>query len=125
MELNKNIYFGDNIVLTINWNSFVKTGFTTTAVVTTNVLTGFAAFVNMTPSVYKLFLYTACKANPTIISQLVPSVGNGKCSIIIPVVYCRKYNASASTSSAMQQRLNSSYGSTLLRALAEPARPVS
>ena len=115
MELNKNIYFGDNLVLTINWNSFVKTGFTTTAVVTTNALTNSAAFVNMTPSVNNLFLYTACETDPTIISQLVSSVSNGEFSIITPFVYCQKYNASASTSSAMQQRLNSSYGSTLLR----------
>jgi hypothetical protein len=103
MELNTNIYFGDNIVLTINWNSFVKTGFTTTAVVTTNILTGFAPFVNMTPSINNLFLYTGCETDPTIISQL-----------IVPFVYCQKYNTSASTSSAMQQRLNSSSGSTLL-----------
>ena len=115
MELNKNIYFGDNLVLTINWNSFVKTGFTTTAVVTTNALTGFAPFVNMTPSISNLFLYTACETDPTIISQLVASVSNGEFSLIVPFVLCQKYNASASTSSAMQQRLNSSYGSTLLR----------
>ena len=115
MELNKNIYFGDNIVLTINWNSFVKTGFTTTAIVTTNTLTGFAPFTTMTPSINNLFLYTACETDPTIISQLVSSVSNGEFSLIVPFVYCQKYNASASTSSAMQQRLNSSYGATLLR----------
>ena len=34
MELNKNIYFGDNIVLTINWNSANKFSFTTTTTVT-------------------------------------------------------------------------------------------
>ncbi len=57
-KLNKNIYFGDNTVLTINWNSLVKTGFTTTAVVTTGELTGFAPFVNMTQLVkLTLLLY--------------------------------------------------------------------
>jgi len=115
MELNKNIYFGDNIVLTINWNSFTKCGFTTTAIVAANTATGFAAFSGIVPSINNLFLYTACETDPTIISQLVSSVNNGEFSIITPFVYCQKYNASASTSSSAQQRLNSSYGSTLLR----------
>jgi hypothetical protein len=114
MELNKNIYFGDNIVLTITWNAFTKMGFTTTAIVANAVLPNAAAFT-VAPSISNLFLYTACETDPTIISQLVSSVSNGEFSLIVPFVYCQKYNASASTSSAMQQRLNSSYGSTLLR----------
>ena len=57
MELNKNIYFGDNIIFTINWNAFNKMGFTTTAVVAANVLTGAIAFT-IAPSISNLFLYT-------------------------------------------------------------------
>jgi hypothetical protein len=115
MELNKNIYFGDNIVLTINWNSFTKCGFTTTAIVAANAVTGFAAFSGIVPSINNLYLYTAFETDPTIISQLVSSVNNGEFSIITPFVYCQKYNVSVSTSSSVQQRFNSSYGSTLLR----------
>ena len=114
MELNKNIYFDNNLVLTITWNSFTKMGFTTTAIVAAAALTAFASFT-VAPSISNLFLYTACETDPTIISQLVSSVSNGEFSLIVPFVYGQKYNANASTSSAMQQRLNSTYGSTLLR----------
>ena len=77
-------------------------------------LTGAIAFT-VAPSINNFFLYTACETDPTIIPQLVSSVNDGHFSLIIPFVYCQKYNASTSTSSAMQQRLNSSYGATLLR----------
>ena len=114
MEINKNIYFGDNLVLTINWNSFTKCGFTTTALVASTALTGAIAFT-VAPSISNLFLYTACETDPTVISQLVSSVNNGTFNLIVPFVYGQKYNASASTSSAMQQRLNLSSGVSLLR----------
>jgi hypothetical protein len=44
-------------------------------------------------------------------------VNNGEFSLITPFVYCQKYALGGNaTSMSMQQRLNSSYGSTLLRA---------
>jgi hypothetical protein len=111
MELNKNIYFGDNLVLTINWNSANKFSFTTT---TTATVTG-AAAATLIPQLSNLYIYTACETDPTIISQLVSSVTNGEFSLIIPFVNSQKYASSASAGASMQQRINSTYGSTLLR----------
>jgi len=111
MELNKNIYFDNNLLLTINWNSGNKFTFTTT---TTATLTG-AATATLIPSLSNLYLYTACETDPTIISQLVSSVASGQFSMIIPFVNGQKYATSASAGASMQQRFNSTNGSTLLR----------
>ena len=111
MELNKNIYFDNNLLLTINWNSGNKFTFTTT---TTATLTG-ATAATLIPSLSNLYLYTACETDPTIISQLVSSVASGQFSMIIPFVNGQKFAASASAGASMQQRFNSTNGSTLLR----------
>jgi hypothetical protein len=113
MELNKNIYFGDNLVLTINWNSALKMGFTNDTA-SGSIHTNASDFT-VPPLLSNLFLYTATETDPTIISQLVSSVNSGEFSIITPFVYCQKYASSSGTSNAMQQRINASYGSTLLR----------
>ena len=113
MELNKNIYFGDNLVLTINWNSCTKIGHTNITG-TGQINTGPADF-SVALEVRNLYLYNACETDPTIISQLVSSVNNGEFSLITPFVYCQKFVSSSGTSNAIQQRINSTYGSTLLR----------
>ena len=111
MELNKNIYFDNNLLLTINWNSGNKFSFYTT---TTATITG-AAAATVVPSLSNLYLYTACETDPTVISQLVSTVTNGEFSMIIPFVYSQKYAASQSAGASMQQRINSTNGVNLLR----------
>ena len=113
MELNKNIYFGDNLVLTINWNSCTKIGHTNTT--TSGAINTAVADFSVALEVRNLYLYNACETDPTIISQLVSSVNNGEFSLITPFVYCQKFVSSSGTSNAIQQRINSTYGSTLLR----------
>jgi hypothetical protein len=114
-SLNKNIYFGDNLVLTINWNPTNKFTFQTVGAANANTITApITSTGNATIS--SLFLYTATETDPTIISQLVSTVSNGEFSLIVPFVYCQKYALATGTTASMQQRINSSYGSTLLRA---------
>ena len=113
LELNKNIYFGDNLVLTINWNSCTKMGFNNTT--TTGALTTSPTDFTVPLQLNNLYLYTATETDPTVISQLVSAVNSGEFSLIVPFVYCQKYGSSASGSNAMQQRMNASYGHTLLR----------
>ena len=116
LELNKNIYFGDNLVLTINWNPANKFTFKTVGSTSANKIVA-AADTAAAPTLSTLYLYVATETDPTIISQLVSSVNNGEFSLITPFVYCQKYALGGNaTSMSMQQRLNSSYGSTLLRA---------
>ena len=117
MEINKNIYFGDNLVLTINWNAgnkFVFNSATIGNVVTANA---FPASTNCisSPLFTNLCLYVATETDPTIIAQLVGTVSSGEFSLMIPFVYCQKYVSAVSSSTAMQQRINRTYGSTLLR----------
>ena len=114
MELNKNIYFGDNLLLTITWNAAIKMGFTTSALVAANTLTTPLPF-SIAPTLNNLFIYTACETDPTVISQLVSSVNGGEFSMIVPFLHHQKYVTGVSTTSSMQQRINSSYGSSLLR----------
>ena len=110
MELNKNIYFDDNLLLTINWNSVNKISFTTT---TTATVTGPAPQA-IVPTLSGLYIYTACETDPTVISQLVSAVNEGF-SMIVPFVYCQKYAAAQATGASMQQRITKNNGSSLLR----------
>ena len=110
MELNKNIYFDDNLLLTITWNSATKFSFSTT---TTATLTG-AAAQTVVPTLSSLYIYTACETDPTCISQLVSSVNTGF-SMIVPFVKCQKYAAAAAESASIQQRISKSDGASLLR----------
>ena len=100
-------------MLTINWNSCTKTGFNNTTG-TGQLATGPTDFT-VPHQLNNLFLYTATETDPTIISQLVSVVNSGEFSLIIPFVYGQKYSSAASGSNAMQQRINASYGHTLLR----------
>ena len=84
MELNKNIYFDDNLLLTITWNSATKFSFTTP--VTATVANPATQFI--VPTLSALYIYTACETDPTCISQLVSSVNEGF-SMIVPFVKCR------------------------------------
>ena len=43
------------------------------------------------------------------------AVNNGEFSLITPFVYSQKYSSASSGSNAMQQRINATYGHTLLR----------
>ena len=110
MEINKNLYFDDNLLLTITWNAATKFSFTTTAI---SSLTG-ATAQTVTPSLSGLYIYTACETDPTVISQLVSSVNAGF-SMLVPFVKCQKYAAAQAESASIQQRISKSDGSTLLR----------
>ena len=81
MELNKNLYFDDNLLLTITWNSANKFSFTTP--LTASVANPVAQAV--VPTLSALYIYTACETDPTIISQLVSAVNDGF-SMIVPFV---------------------------------------
>ncbi len=111
MELNKNIYSGYNFVLPINWNSCTKIGHS-------NIRGAYqinpAAFPVALEGKH-LYIYNACETDRTIMSQLVSSVNSGEFSWATPFIYCQKFVSSSGTSNAIQQRINASYGSTLLR----------
>ena len=110
MQINKNIYFDDNLLLTITWNSANKFSFTTP--LTASVANPVAQAV--IPTLSGLYIYTACETDPTIISQLVSTVNAGF-SMVVPFVRGQKFASAASAGASMQQRISKSDCSTLLR----------
>jgi hypothetical protein len=80
-------------------------GFTTTALVAVNALIIFP------------YSYTAVRPIQLLYHSLylVLVIMENLAELFHLYIYCQKYDASASTSSAMQQRLSSSYVATLLR----------
>ena len=114
LELNKNIYWGNNLVLNINWNAASKIGFTTTAVIDATHVTASAAFTTP-PILNNLFLYTACETDPTIISELVSVVSNGNFNLMVPFVNYQKYVTNTATQATIQQRITRAQGVSLLR----------
>ena len=114
LELNKNIYWGNNLVLNINWNAAIKMGFSTTAAVGADQLATFAAYT-IPPQLNNLFLYTACETDPTIISELVSVVSNGDFNLMVPFVNYQKYVTSTAGQATIQQRITRAQGVSLLR----------
>jgi hypothetical protein len=87
MELNKNIYFGDNLVLTINWNSCTKTQFTNTRPTTSGLLSQATADLVVPTQLNNSFLYTATETDPTFFSKLLCVVNGGQFSMLSYTIY--------------------------------------
>jgi hypothetical protein len=142
MSLNKTLYFGDNLILTLSWapvqrfcwlSAFVNPTTTGTGSdgsmtivgqatapggfpLVTSPINGYAQYpTTETVSVNNLYLYTAIEQNPVTISQLVRQVNENGFELIFPYVYNTRTSAPSSSSLSIQQRITRSYGSRLLR----------
>ena len=123
MAIDKNLYFGDNLVLTIIWAPANKYSWLSKS--TSNPNPGGTwgtgapgnnvAVTAAVPVMNNLTLYTACETDPIIISQLMQKVNSDGFSLTVPYVYCQKLITGQSTMATIQQRINRSYGHTLLR----------
>ena len=139
LSINKTLYFGDNLILTLQFNPATKyswkntagtTGISTTATLSDgrvavqySPITG-ATLQTVTPSLTGISLYMAVETDPVVVSQLVSKVNSDGFSITIPYVYCTKTNVSVSAGAAatagsgsfsIQQRITRGYGHRLLR----------
>ena len=139
LSINKTLYFGDNLILTLQFNPATKYSWKNTpgsaGVSTSTTLTDGVAAVQYTPiggatiqtvqpSLTGISLYMAVETDPVVVSQLVTKVNGDGFSITIPYVYCTKTNvtvskgaaaAAGSGSFAIQQRITRGYGHRLLR----------
>ena len=112
LEINKSLYFGDNLILSLSFNPSTKFSWLTTGGVEGGQSTGTTAspgttlstgtaMVQWTPTVgaavqtiagalSNLALYVAVETDPIITSQLINKVNTEGFSMTVPYVYCTK-----------------------------------
>ena len=118
LELNKDIYFGDNLVLTITWQQSTKYNFLSGAI-DTPIAVRLAVAVNGTvainagapvgthvpinfPVMNNLSLFVACETNADIVDVLNQKVNSEGFKLNVPFTYCQKLISPNSTSTAIQ-----------------------
>ena len=112
LEINKSLYFGDNLILSLSFNPSTKFSWLTTGGVEGGQSTGTSAspgttlstgtaMVQWTPTagaavqsvpgaLSNLALYVAVETDPIITSQLINKVNTEGFSMTVPYVYCTK-----------------------------------
>lgn len=111
LNIDKDLYFGEIMVLRIQWAPSNRLGFVSLSAAPTlpTVAISTACTIN------NIALYLAVESNPDIISALVAKVNTSGIQLVVPYVHTYKNSASSSTYIATQQRLNRGHGSSLLR----------
>jgi len=130
LELNKDIYFGDNLILTITWQQSTKYIIQSVSETNPNTLQAAVPLVGggvtaaiaattrvsqVAPVMNNLSLFVACETNADIVAGLIQKVNTEGFTLNVPFTYCQKLITPSSTSTAIQQRINRTYGSHLLR----------
>jgi hypothetical protein len=115
LGVNKTLYFGENIILSLTFAPVSQFAWISAAI-TSCVATG--PVVNPT-TVSNLSLYLKVEQNPAIIQGFQQKLQSPEgLTIVTPYVYTTKVNTGASsTSSSINFRLNRGYGERLLRCL--------
>lgn len=110
LSLNKTIYLGQAVILTIRWAQTGRIGWATTAA----ALTGPVALPGVL-QIANLQLRLAVEQNQPVVDELVNRVNSVGMSLTIPYIYSYVYSvANAVTQSTHQQRYNRSHGKKLL-----------
>lgn len=111
LSLDKTLYFGQALILTVRWAQTTRIGFISTA---TNLSTGIGALDGVL-TVANLQLRLAVEQNQPVIKELVDRVNKEGMSLTIPYSYAYVMSvANATAASTMQQRYNRSHGKKLL-----------
>lgn len=111
LELNKDLFFNEVLLLKITWNDYLSWGFTAgLGTPAANVLP-LAADIVMS----NLSLYLALESNPFICAGLISQVQSSGLNTIIPYTYCFRNTQPASISQNVSIRMNRAYGRYLKR----------
>lgn len=114
MSLDKDVYFGQNLLLTIDWSPINTLGFVHAD---TSVWTDAAALATSVV-LSELRLELAVETNPLVAQSLVQKVQKEGMQMMIPYVYSNLQNTGgSSTSSSVQLRFNRTYGQRLLHVI--------
>lgn len=110
-SVDKDIYFGEIIIMRIVWGPSVKTVFSNTNATILN--TGALATVNNI-AIFNLALYLAVEKNPEITNQLRTQVAGTGFSVLIPYIYTYKNNLNG-TNQNVSLRFNRGHGMKLAK----------
>jgi len=110
-SVDKDIYFGEIILLRIVWGPSTKTVFSNTGAL--NLATGALATTNEI-GISNLALYLAVEKNPEITNQLRTQVASTGLNVLIPYVYTYKNNLNG-TSQNVSLRFNRGHGRKLVK----------
>lgn len=127
LELDKDFYFGEVLILKITWNDKNALGFKS-ASVTAPQNTPLALAAALTFKYQSMALYLAVEHNPVIAAGLIQSVMSGQFSTNIPYVYQFKHTGSATTDQNVTVRLNRAHGKFLKKIyhiLYDPAEQIA
>lgn len=111
MSLDRDLYFGQNLLLNVNWASKQATGFATTSA--TNMATGLAV-VTANINIVNIRVYLAVETNQQIANVIMQKVNSEGLKLYVPFVRTYLYSSAASTGPVMSQRVNLSNGQRLL-----------
>lgn len=107
LALDKDVYFGDVLLLKIIWAGYNKSGFRATSV-TNPALVPTALAFNI--AVSNLILYLACEQNEAINQQLITQYKSSGLSMLIPYTYLFRYNPGELSSASITIRLSRANG---------------
>lgn len=110
MSLNKDLYFGQALILRLNWNTIAKLGWDTASAVITNTPVNITGAVTVTGARLSLQV----EQNEIIRKSVIDRVMSQGMSMVVPYVHSYLYSAPPGISSTHQQRWNSSHGQKLL-----------
>lgn len=115
LSINKNLYFGENLILSITFNPLNSFAWYSTSVTDPN--SAGATALTGTTTVSNLSLYLKVEQNPAIIRGFQEKLMSPEgLTVICPYVYTSKVNTGpSSTTCALNFRLNRGYGQRLLR----------
>lgn len=111
LETDKDIYFGEIMILRVVWSPSVKIAYTNTNAA--NLDTGAAALV-VSVAVSALSLYLAVEKNTEIVNLLRSKIAGGGFPLLIPYVYTYK-NSLLGTSQNVSLRFNRGHGRKLIK----------
>lgn len=115
LSLDKDAYFGQNLLLTIDWAPIQVLGWTADSA--SDWSTGYAALAAAV-ALSEVRLELAVEANPLVAQSLIEKVQREGMQMMIPYVYSNLQNTgSSSTSSTVQLRFNRTHGQRLLHVI--------
>lgn len=118
--INRDIFFGDVVILEITWAGADK-------ILHSQLVADRApvALPNITLRVVDLALYLAVEVNPSVFPAIIRQVQSNGLRFTVPYVYPNRYTSPSGDKVSVQVRLNRGHGKTLLKVYTGIYKPIS
>jgi hypothetical protein len=126
LATNKDLFFNEVLVLTINWNNKTRLGFTNTGAnvdAINDIHSGLAPLGNNT-AISNIGINLAVETDQQIVNELKSKILSSGLSMFVPYVHCYRMPTPAGATSTIQQKINKGHGRNLLRIITTTASPV-